>query len=165
MEASCLSCGNPLQTYSWVRDRSSHPKHVKENKCISLAWDWFWDWRPLVNQRNTFVLRTASEHAGQQIQLFSDLLLKKKAALARHMSRTHNNDPSRQITYAPSSASGFPIGKRRVGGPRQQWRHFTHKHIWDNFLDERTEYESTAPAKWLPRGNFESCCIANLPTL
>ena len=43
-----------------------------------------------VNRRNTneFVLRTASEHAGQQIQLFSDLLLKKRAALAGYILRT-----------------------------------------------------------------------------
>ena len=99
-----------------------------------------------VNRRNTneFVWRTASEHAGQQIQLFSDLLLKKGTALAGHILRTHDGDPLRQITHAPSSASGFPIGKRRVGGPRQQGHHFTHKHICrDNFSDERTEYENT----------------------
>ena len=52
-------------------------------------------------------------------------------------------DPLRQTTYVPSTAFAYPIGKSRVGGPRQQWRHFTHRYIWDNLWDERTEYENT----------------------
>ena len=136
MEASCLSCGNPKQTYLWVGKRSPYPKHVTKKNAFHLR-----GLRSIlglettfVNRRNTneFVLRTASEHAGQQI----------RAALAGHILRTHEGDPLRQVTYAPSSASGFPIGKSRVGGPKQQWRHCTHN-IWDNFSDERTEYENT----------------------
>ena len=52
-------------------------------------------------------------------------------------------DPLRQTTYAPSTAFAYPIGKSRAGAPRQQWRHFTHRYIWDNLWDERTEYENT----------------------
>jgi hypothetical protein len=75
-----------------------------------------------------FVLRTASDHSGHEIPLFSDLLLlKKRIALAGHISRTNDSDPLRQPTYAPSTACSDPIGKRRVGGPRQQWRHFLRK--------------------------------------
>ena len=40
-----------------------------------------------------------------------------------------------------------PIGRRRVGGPRQQWRHFTHKHVWENLTDERAECENTERLK------------------
>ena len=64
-------------------------------------------------------------------------------ALAGHILRTNDSDPLRQTTYAPSTACKYPTGKRRVGGPRQQWWHFPHKYIWENLSDERTESENT----------------------
>ena len=98
-----------------------------------------------VNRRNTnqFVLRMASEKAGQEVKLFSELLLNKRVALAGHILRASDTDPLREVTYCSQSADAYPIGKRRVGGPRQQWRHFTHKHAWAKFSDGRTDYENT----------------------
>ena len=98
-----------------------------------------------VNRRNTnqFVLRTASEKAGQEVKLFSELLLNKRVALAGHILRASDTDPLREATYCSQSADAYPIGKRRVGGPRQQWRHFTHKHAWVKFSDGRTDYDNT----------------------
>ena len=89
-----------------------------------------------VNRPNTnqFVLRTASEKAGLEVKLFSELLLNKRVALAGHILRASDTDPLREVTYCSQSADAYPIGKRRVGGPRQQWRHFIHKHAWTKFV-------------------------------
>ena len=97
-----------------------------------------------VNHMNTneFVRRTDSEHSGREIQLFSELL-KKQVALAGHILRTDDSDPFDRPPMNPVQHMWFSMGKRRVGGPRQQWRHFRHKYIWDNLSDERTEYENT----------------------
>ena len=43
----------------------------------------------------------------------------------------------------PNSANCYPIGKRCIGGPGQQWRHYTHKYIWENFAGELTEDENS----------------------
>ena len=37
--------------------------------------------------------------------------------------------------YVLQLANGCPVGKRRVGAPRQQWHHFTHRHAWRNYSD------------------------------
>ena len=98
-----------------------------------------------VNRRNTneFVISTATAKAGREIKLFSDLLAEKRSKLAGHILRSDNGDPLRQVTYMPNSANCYPIGKRRIGGPRQQWRHYTHKYIWENVAGEQTEYENS----------------------
>ena len=41
------------------------------------------------------------------------------------------------------SYSRFFFGKRRVGAPRQQGRHFTHKHIWNKLTNGWTDYLNT----------------------
>ena len=81
-----------------------------------------------VNRRNTneFVLRMASEKAGHEVKLFSELLLDKRVKLSGHLLRATDSDPMRQVVYSPQSANAYPIGKRRVEAPMQQWRHFTH---------------------------------------
>ena len=88
-----------------------------------------------VNRSNTneFVLRRATEISGKQIKLFSDLLWAKRAKFVGHILRTSDDDPLRQVTYEPNSANAFPISRRRVGGPRQQWRQYTHRYIWNQF--------------------------------
>ena len=98
-----------------------------------------------VNRRNTneFVLRMASEKAGHEVKLFSELLLDKRVKLSGHLLRATDSDPTRQVVYSPQSANAFPIGKRRVGAPRQQWRHFTHKHIWNKLTNGWTDYLNT----------------------
>ena len=98
-----------------------------------------------VNRRNTneFVLRMASEKAGHEVKLFSELLLDKRVKLSGHLLRATDSDPMRQVVYSPQSANAYPIGKRRVGAPRQQWRHFTHKHIWNKLTNGWTDYLNT----------------------
>ena len=65
--------------------------------------------------------------AGHEVLLFWDLLLRKRTTLTGHIVRTDNTqrDPLRQAAYSPDSANSYTIGKRRVGGPRQQWHHLT----------------------------------------
>ena len=98
-----------------------------------------------VNRRNTneFVLTMASEKAGHEVKLFSELLLDKRVKLSGHLLRATDSDPMRQVVYSPQSANAYPIGKRRVGAPRQQWRHFTHKHIWNKLTNGWTDYLNT----------------------
>ena len=128
-----VSRDHPKQTHLWVRNLSKlfpYQAMLKKIDAFHLR-----GLRSILGLETTvvrrniseFVLRTASDHSGHEIEipLFSDLLLlKKRIALAGHISRTNDSDPLRQTTYAPSTACSDPIGKRRVGGPRQQWRHF-----------------------------------------
>ena len=117
-----------------------------------------------VNRRNTntFALRTASEKAGHEVKLFSELLLDKRVKLSGHLLRATDSDPMRQVVYSPQSANAYPIGKRMVGAPRQQWRHFTHKHganLRADGRDGRTVSTRTSKTgettKWLSHDNFK----------
>ena len=57
-----------------------------------------------VNRRNTneFVLRMASEKAGHEVKLFSELLLDKRVKLSGHLLRATDSDPMRQVVYFSS---------------------------------------------------------------
>ena len=69
----------------------------------------------------------------RHIKLFSDMLMDKRARLS-----------GRQASYVPASATPYPIDKRRIGGPRQQWLKYTNKHIWENVLQHTfIPYENT----------------------
>ena len=104
-----------------------------------------------VNRQNTneFVVRKANEELGHQpgtplkIKLFSDLLLDRRIRLAGHILRSNDNDPLRRVSYEPNSAVTFDVGKRRVGGPRQQWTQYSNKYAWENALG-KGRYENTA---------------------
>ena len=39
----------------------------------------------------------------------------------------------KRITCQPNSANAHRITRRRVRGPRPQWRHHTHKYIWNQY--------------------------------
>ena len=104
-----------------------------------------------VNRQNTneFVVRKANEELGHQpgtplkIKLFSDLLIDRRIRLAGHILRSNDNDPLRRVSYEPNSAVTFDVGKRRVGGPRQQWTQYSNKYAWENALG-KGRYENTA---------------------
>ena len=92
---------------------------------------------------NDYVLRVASEQAGREVKLYSYRFLNKRLALSAQILRSPDSDPLRQVTYVPQLADGYPIGKRRVGAPRQQWRHFTHRYAWKNCSDGQIDYDNT----------------------
>ena len=96
-----------------------------------------------VNRANTneVVMRKANEEtnknrSGNQrvLKLFSDLVLERRGRLAGHIIRAPPEDPLRQVSYQPNSADSYAVGKRRVGGPRQQWLFHSSKYIWENVL-------------------------------
>ena len=60
-----------------------------------------------------------------------------------HILRSNDNDPLRRVSYEPNSAVTFDVGKRRVGGPRQQWTQYSNKYAWENALG-KGRYENTA---------------------
>ena len=53
----------------------------------------------------------------RHIKLFSEMLMDKRARLAGHVIRRETDDPLRQVSYVPASATPYPIDKRRIGGP------------------------------------------------
>ena len=82
-----------------------------------------------VNRRNTneFMLKMASECAGREVLLFCSWTSFSQSWTG-HILRTNDR------------ASLTQVGKRRVGGLRQQWHHFTRKHG----KISQTEKEETA---------------------
>ena len=75
--------------------------------------------------------------------MFSDLLIDRRIKLAGHILRSNDNDPLRRVSYEPNSAVTSDVGKRRVGGPRQQWTQYSNKYAWENALG-KGRYENTA---------------------
>ena len=98
---------------------------------------------------NEFVIQKANDELGHQpgaplrIKLFSDLLIDRRIKLAGHILRCEDNDPLRRVSYEPNSAETFNVGKRRVGGPRQQWTQYANKYAWENVL-RKGRYENGA---------------------
>ena len=90
---------------------------------------------------NKFVIQKANNELGHQpgtplrIKLFSDLLPDGRIKLAGHILRCDDNDgPLQRVSYEPNPAETFNEGKRRVGGPRQQWTQYSNKYVWENAL-------------------------------
>ena len=69
----------------------------------------------------------------------------RRIRLAGHILRSNDNDPLRRVSYEPNSAVTFDVGKRRVGGPRQQWTQYSNKYAWENALGK--EGMKTPPNK------------------
>jgi len=67
----------------------------------------------------------------KQIVLFSDMLKNKRMKLAEHIIRAPSSDPLRQVTYEMNTAKPKQYGKRRIGGPKQQWVYQTNKMIYE----------------------------------
>ena len=53
--------------------------------------------------------------------------------------------PLRHTTFAPNTACTYPTGKRKVGGPRQQWRHFAHRYEGRYGLVDKTHPSCVRP--------------------
>ena len=68
------------------------------------------------------------DHQGK---LLSELLMEKRTKLAGQILHTPPQDALGQVSCQPDSANMFHIGKRRVGGPRQNWYFCTKKVIWE----------------------------------
>ena len=73
-----------------------------------------------------------------KIKLFSDLLKDGRVKLAGHILISNNRDRLRRVSYERNSAVNYNVGKRRVGGPRQQWLLYTN--AWDK--SERGTFEN-----------------------
>ena len=56
---------------------------------------------------------------------FSEYHQRRHAKLLGHVLRSANDDPLRQLSFMPYSATRIDYGKRRRGHPRQNWLHFT----------------------------------------
>ena len=69
---------------------------------------------------NTRLFEAASQAAGKPVVPFDRMLGTGRGKLAGHILRSLDTDPLRQVSYQPSSAQPYEIGRRRVGRPRQQ---------------------------------------------
>jgi len=101
------------------------------------------------NNSNQRVLQAATqiayaEQPERKIELFSEQLKQKRIKLAGHILRANEVDPLRQVSYQTQSAKIYDIGKRRIGGPRQQWLFHTNKYIWEEVITSGlSTYEHT----------------------
>ena len=60
-----------------------------------------------------------------------------------HTIRTGNNDPMRMMTYKPDSADPVDYGKKRVGGPKQQWVFQTDNLVYEKQIAYEGSYDSS----------------------
>ena len=70
--------------------------------------------------------------------------MNRRAKLLGHILRSSNDDPMRQVSFLPHSASRVGYGKKRVGKPRQNWLHHTKRFVYEQVLgyhnfDEHTD--------------------------
>ena len=85
------------------------------------------------SNRNEYVLQRANEEIGHtpgtpsKIKSFSELLKDRRMKFAGHILRSNNSDPLRRVSFEPNSAVSYNVGKRRAGGPRQQWLLYTNR--------------------------------------
>ena len=77
----------------------------------------------------------------KNIKQFSEMITHTKTKLVGHILRSNNEDPLRQCTYEIDTADPKHIGIRRRGGPRQNWTKHNHQHIWNNKLNQRSQYD------------------------
>ena len=90
---------------------------------------------------NTAVLQRATTVAypqpndHRQVQLFSTYYKNRTASLLGHVLRSNVDDPLRQISFLPYTATRVPYGTKRCGRPRQNWLHYTKKYAYENVLN------------------------------
>ena len=100
-----------------------------------------------VNRSNTneYALQKANGVMGQlpgtpcKTKLFSELLEDGRVKLAGCILRSNISDPLRRVSYERNSAVNYTFGKRRVGGPRQQWLLYTSRYAWEKIEGETFE--------------------------
>jgi hypothetical protein len=81
------------------------------------------------------------EGDNRKIKVFSEIYWNRRAKLAAHVIRAPEEDLMRQISYEPHTAQKQIIGKRRIGGPRQDWIKETNKYIYE---EKMNKYNYTA---------------------
>ena len=79
----------------------------------------------------------------KKISLFSDFYANRRAKLLGHVIRATTNDPLRQVTLEPYSATRPSYGKKRVGKPRHNWTKETKSYVWTHKLHKRVAYKET----------------------
>ena len=63
----------------------------------------------------------------------------------------------RQITYEPSSATPRNFGKKRVGGPKQNWTNYSNKYIFENKLNKANYNNEQLQNKMIYEYAFTVC--------
>ena len=51
-----------------------------------------------------------------------------------HIIRASSDDPMRATTNKADTANPVDYGKRRIGGPKQQWTYQTNKHAYEKLF-------------------------------
>ena len=77
-----------------------------------------------------------------EIKPFREYWQKQKSKLLGHVLRESDEEPTRQVTFLPSSASNIPLGKKRIGKPRQDWIENTKKEVYEKLHPGRV-YQQT----------------------
>ena len=66
----------------------------------------------------------------KSIDKFSDTYVNRKLRLLGSVIRAENEDPIRQVTLKPSTATRTKVHHRRVGKPRHDWVQEGMKKVW-----------------------------------
>ena len=75
--------------------------------------------------------------------VYSEYHMHRRAKLLGHILRSSNDDPLRQVSFLPNSASRVDCGKKRVGKPRQNWLHHTKSFVYEHILRHHNFAELT----------------------
>ena len=143
MEVRSLRCDYKQKVVVWLRDHPPHASNAKKGQYFSQLRGL----RQILNlqstymnraHNNAYVMQKANQEINRnrtnnlrEIKLFSELVQQKRCKLVGHILRTPPEDPLRQVSYLPNSAAVYPIHRRRVGGPRQQWLFYSNKYVWE----------------------------------
>ena len=65
---------------------------------------------------------------------FSIYHQERRSKLLGHVLRCDNTDPLRQVSFVPESAYRVDNGKKRPGGSRQTWLHYSKKIVYEETL-------------------------------
>ena len=94
----------------------------------------------------------------RQVQRFSVYHKERKARLLGHIARTEDSDPLREITFQPGTTYRVEYGKKRIGGPRQNWIKETKKFIYVDkqglFSYSETKREDDQILQWAKARRF-----------
>ena len=88
-------------------------------------------------------IRSSSRIPPLPIKSFSEILWEKRYSLMSHVIRANHNDPLRMMSYQQHSANPINYGKKRIGGPKQQWIYQTNKHYYDHVIGYEGSYDSS----------------------
>ena len=86
-----------------------------------------------INEINR-IIKSQNNDTENLFMKLSDKLQLKQNKLFGHILRSNNDDPIRQITFLPDTATPNIPNKKRVGKPRQNWIISTAKYVYENVL-------------------------------